>query len=246
MIAHMQKTMIFLMLAMAIPMVFSGCTKKTSFPHHCRKNADCHIDGKKGICHMNKCEECVMHSDCPDPKQCINYRCETTCQVDADCGPHKHCEDNMCHKDCNDNSDCSGDRVCTNGRCLSSHKSRDPYSAAGCQGLEKIHFDFDSYKLSSDKAREHVQALASCLENNPGFTVQVEGHTDDRGLPSYNMALGEKRALAVKNYLELEKGIAASRVSTVSYGEQKPLVDEKNEQAWYQNRRAEFKLDASR
>lgn len=246
MISKMQKTLVVLMAAIAIPLLFSACHKKVNFPN-CKKDADCRVDAQgnaqKGVCHMGKCEECMETADCSDLKQCINHRCETTCHVDADCGSNKHCEDSICYNDCNSGMACSGDRVCSNGRCLSHVKlGQDPSAVAGCQGIEKIHYAFDKYDISAE-ARKTVDRLAGCLEAHPAFTVMIQGHTDDRGTPSYNFALGEKRAISVKNYLE-SKGIASSRIETVSYGEQKPIMDEKNEHAWYQNRRAEFKLKA--
>jgi peptidoglycan-associated lipoprotein len=228
---------IFLLLMLALPVIMSGCNKRPNISH-CKKNADC----PGGVCHMGKCEECVVSADCASHKPCINHRCETTCHVDADCGATMHCEDNICHKDCGDGIGCSPNRVCTNGRCLSDLKL-DPSKLLGCADLSSIHFDFDRYSVSA-QAREQVQILAQCLTNNPSIKVLIEGHTDDRGTTAYNIALGEKRALAVKNYLELEKGIASNRIETISYGETKPVVDEKNEHAWYQNRRAEFTLQA--
>lgn len=251
MIAKLQKTLVVLVVAMAIPMFFSACTKKAGFPN-CKKDADCRVDAKghpqKGVCHMGKCEECVENSDCSDLKQCINNRCETTCYVDADCGPGKHCEDNICLLDCTKDVKCPGNRTCRKGRCLSELKLGDDPNALGmegCEGVEKIHFDFDRFEVTP-QAREHLQKLAKCLQNNPGFTLLIEGHADERGTPAYNMVLGNKRAMSVKDYLEMEAGIASSRIKTVSYGSQKPASEEKNEQAWYQNRRDEFKIDTGR
>jgi len=239
MFSKILKAQLILIATLGICVSFIGCNKKAAMPT-CKKDADC----EKGVCHMGKCEECVTTADCSDSKQCISNRCETTCQVDADCGANKHCQDNICHNDCGgvDNIACSGDRVCSNGRCYSQFKGQDPTSVAGCQNLEKIHYDFDKFEITS-AGQELAQRLVSCLESNPGFTITIEGHTDDRGTPAYNQVLGEKRALAVKQYLE-SKGIASSRIETVSYGESKPIMDVKNEQAWYQNRRAEFNLKA--
>ena len=244
MISTMRKTLVILVATMAIPLFFSACHKKVNFPN-CKKDADCHVDAQghaqKGVCYMGKCEECVETSDCSDHKQCINHRCETTCHVDADCGANKHCEDNICHNDCSSSHPCSGDRVCSNGRCLSHLKmGQDPSSAAGCQNIESIHFDFDKYDINAS-SRAQAQHLTSCMDAHPGFTLMIAGNTDDRGTPSYNMVLGEKRALAVKHYLE-SKGIASSRIKTVSFGEQKPVMEGNNEEAWAKNRRADFKL----
>lgn len=99
-----------------------------------------------------------------------------------------------------------------------------------------IHFEFDNSDISS-QYREILQAHADYLVNNPNVNVVIEGHTDERGTPEYNIALGERRANAVVNYLQ-NLGVLSSQVSTVSYGEERPEVRRNNEQAWAQNRRA--------
>ena len=106
-------------------------------------------------------------------------------------------------------------------------------------GLERIHFDFDQFTLSAD-ARRILSKNATYLKANSGLQAVVEGHCDERGSDEYNLALGESRALAAKNYL-VSLGISAKRLSVISYGEETPLRNASNEAAWAQNRRAEFK-----
>ncbi len=106
-------------------------------------------------------------------------------------------------------------------------------------GLERIYFDFDQFTLSAD-ARRILGENAKYLNANNGLQVVIEGHCDERGSDEYNLALGESRALAAKNYL-VSLGIDAKRISVISYGEEKPLVSGSSEEAWAQNRRAEFK-----
>jgi len=106
-------------------------------------------------------------------------------------------------------------------------------------GLERIHFDFDQFTLSED-ARRILGENAKYLSANGGIQVVIEGHCDERGSDEYNLALGESRALAAKNYL-VSLGIDTKRLSVISYGEEKPLVSGSSEEAWAQNRRAEFK-----
>lgn len=106
-------------------------------------------------------------------------------------------------------------------------------------GLTRIHFDFDQFTLS-DEARRVLGENARYLKANDDLKVVIEGHCDERGSDEYNLALGESRALAAKNYL-VSLGISASRLSVISYGEEKPLVAVSSEEAWAQNRRAEFK-----
>jgi peptidoglycan-associated lipoprotein len=105
-------------------------------------------------------------------------------------------------------------------------------------GLERIHFEFDSFALS-DAAKQTLNQNAEWLKANPTAKVTVEGHCDERGSDTYNLALGENRAKAAKNYL-VTLGIAEDRINLISYGEEKPLDPASNEDAWAKNRRAEF------
>ncbi len=106
-------------------------------------------------------------------------------------------------------------------------------------GLERIYFDFDQYVLTPT-AKQTLGNNAQLLKAAPGIKVQIEGHCDERGSDEYNLALGEKRALATKNYL-VSLGVAADRMSVISYGEELPLDPAQSEAAWAKNRRAEFK-----
>lgn len=107
------------------------------------------------------------------------------------------------------------------------------------QGLERIHFDFDQFTLT-EEARETLKQNADYLRANPDVDVVIEGHTDERGSDEYNLALGERRASAGKQYL-VSLGISGDRLSIISYGEEMPLIDQSNDSAYSQNRRAEFK-----
>jgi peptidoglycan-associated lipoprotein len=104
--------------------------------------------------------------------------------------------------------------------------------------FETVHFDFDKYTLT-DKAREILAEDARELSDNPGVKVLIEGHCDEWGTIEYNLALGEKRAATVKQYL-VSYGIDPSRLTTISYGKERPLDPDHNEQAWAKNRRASF------
>ncbi|ORJ55837.1 peptidoglycan-associated lipoprotein Pal [Geothermobacter hydrogeniphilus] len=105
--------------------------------------------------------------------------------------------------------------------------------------LQRIHFDFDQFSLSA-QARDILAANAALLQANPGVKVRIEGHCDERGSDEYNLALGERRAIAARDYL-VSLGVAADRISTISYGEEMPLDPASNEAAWAKNRRDEFK-----
>lgn len=103
-------------------------------------------------------------------------------------------------------------------------------------GQNVIFFDTDRFNIDSADAAA-LQTQAQYLSQYPNLTVTIEGHCDERGTREYNLALGERRANAAKNYL-VSLGIDASRIRTVSYGKEKPVALGSNEQAWAQNRRA--------
>jgi len=104
--------------------------------------------------------------------------------------------------------------------------------------LKDVFFEFDRYDLNAD-ARATLRANADWLKNNPTARVEIEGHCDERGTNEYNLALGAKRAQAAREFLST-LGIAADRLSTISYGEEIPVCKEPNESCWKQNRRARF------
>jgi peptidoglycan-associated lipoprotein len=104
--------------------------------------------------------------------------------------------------------------------------------------LKSIHFDFDKYDIRPGDA-EILKGNSALLKKFPKVKIQIEGHCDERGTNEYNLALGERRANSTKKYLN-SLGIAADRISTISYGEEKPLDSGHNEDAWAKNRRAHF------
>ena len=101
---------------------------------------------------------------------------------------------------------------------------------------DRVFFDFDQYSVRQDQ-RAVLDRQAAWLKKYPEVTVTVEGHADERGTREYNLALGNRRATAAKNYL-VALGINPNRVQTISYGKERPAVAGSNEQAWAQNRRA--------
>ena len=106
--------------------------------------------------------------------------------------------------------------------------------------LETVYFDFDRYEIRPD-ARGALRANAESIKRNTGWgTITIEGHCDERGSEEYNLALGDRRANAVKQYL-VDLGVPANRLRTVSFGEAKPAVVGHDESAWRYNRRSEFK-----
>lgn len=103
---------------------------------------------------------------------------------------------------------------------------------------KKIYFAFDRFDLSEESVAV-LNELAAYLKANPELKLAIEGHCDERGTNEYNLALGERRAKAALDYL-VSLGVDSSRLSTISYGEERPADPGHNEEAWAKNRRDEF------
>jgi len=148
----------------------------------------------------------------------------------AACSSHKN----------NDNGQTSGmgDGSANSGM-NSGNMSSDEQARLQMQELQKnniVYFGLDKYDIQTEFA-QMLDAHATFLRNNPSYKVTIEGHADERGTPEYNIALGERRANAVKMYLQ-GKGVAADQMSIVSYGKEKPAVLGHDEAAYAKNRRA--------
>ena len=102
--------------------------------------------------------------------------------------------------------------------------------------LKDIRFDYDKYDIRRED-EGILRENAAFLKKNPKMKIQIEGHCDERGTAEYNLALGERRANSTKKYL-VSLGITSDRISTISYGEERPLDPRSNEEAWAKNRRA--------
>ena len=105
-------------------------------------------------------------------------------------------------------------------------------------GLRTIFFPFDSFEITG-AAKDDLEHNSELLKANPDLRVQIEGHCDERGGIQYNLALGEKRANAIKLALQ-RMGIAKAKITTISMGKEKPLDSASNEEAWARNRRGNF------
>ena len=108
---------------------------------------------------------------------------------------------------------------------------------------DRVFFGFDQFSLSND-ARSTLDKQAAWLKTNPGVTIRVEGHCDERGTREYNLALGERRANAAKDYLAAN-GVNPDRIVTISWGKEKPVANGSNEAAWRQNRRGVTKVSSA-
>jgi peptidoglycan-associated lipoprotein len=113
-----------------------------------------------------------------------------------------------------------------------------PKDFAAIDALKPIHFEFDRYEIRPGD-RRILDANAAWLKQNAKQLVLIEGHCDERGTNEYNLGLGERRARATMNYL-VGQGVQASRITVVSYSEERPICTEKTESCWAQNRRSAF------
>ena len=106
----------------------------------------------------------------------------------------------------------------------------------------KVYFDFDKDEIRDDQ-KVTLDAKVGILNANTAVRLRIAGHTDNRGSDEYNLALGQRRAASVQRYL-VSRGLTASRFETVSFGEERPVAQGENEDAWSKNRRAEFEIIA--
>ncbi len=109
-------------------------------------------------------------------------------------------------------------------------------------GIQTVYFPFNSSNLRTN-AISTLDINAEVLKKFPSLKIQVEGHCDERGSVQYNLALGEKRAESIKDYL-VASGISSDRISTISFGKERPISLEHNEMSWSKNRRGNFVIIA--
>jgi peptidoglycan-associated lipoprotein len=203
----------------------------------CGADTDC----KTGfICRENACvpkPECETNTDCTGGMICKNEKCVPECTADTDCAEGMKCQASKCvpKAECTTNADCPSGKECSpDGKCVT--------AAPTCQ-MQTVHFDFNSYDLTGD-ARSTLEQDATCLKQRANQPVVLAGYCDNRGTEEYNLALGNKRANAVKKYLS-DLGVDGSRMKTVSYGKERPVCTQNTEDCWAQNRRVEFELEAA-
>ena len=101
---------------------------------------------------------------------------------------------------------------------------------------DRVFFAYDSYSLAAS-AQATLSKQAKWLKANPSIAIAIEGHADERGTREYNLALGDRRASSVKDYL-MSQGISSNRISTISYGKERPVQSGSNDTSWAQNRRS--------
>ncbi len=208
----------------------------------CKSSADCAAQAGFGkVCVSGKCSECAADADCKAGFVCKATKCEpagpTAAELAAAEAARKAAEEAAARRAaglCNADADCDGGKTCQGGKCSAVD------TACADAGAFTVRFGFDQSSITGD-APVTLQRLAACLQKAPARKITVDGHCDDRGTTAYNLALGKRRAEAVRKYLG-DLGAGGS-VETNTYGEEKPLCREATEDCWARNRRAEFKIE---
>lgn len=231
----------------------TACPPK--FPN-CKTDEDCKSFEKnegKVVCVMGQCQECGKDEDCGYGKICKFNRCEIKpeCINDADCRGGMLCKDNRCVPECTSDSDCAGGKICEGVRCVPSQcmSNEDCGEGRNCESgrcvlqkrgesgdcsLESLYFEFDRYDITPESA-DTLRKNAECIKKKGIKKVVIEGNCDERGTTEYNMSLGQKRAEAARKFLKnLGLGI---KIETISYGKERPICRESNEECWAKNRR---------
>lgn len=197
----------------------------------CRDESQCEAGQ---VCQAGACvakPECASDADCKDGKVCQAGTCQA-CASDADCGPGGTCEAGACKRatTCTVDEDCADDEDCVDGLC------QRPWAGGGGDqtcSLATVYFGFDDSSIQPSE-RDRLDANSACIQKTAGKSVGVDGHTDASGTDEYNIALSERRAQAVADYLA-RLGVDPARLQVVPKGETAPtgMGDDKD-------RRVEF------
>ena len=184
---------------------------------------------------------CEEDADCKAGEFCVNQLCQQ-CRSNDDCGAGQQCNNGACEDIagyCDDAKPCPGGQECVNNRCAVPESAPPPPEAKVDQGpcqLETVYFAFDSSTLESS-ARDAIAKNAQCIRQRSMSGVKVTGFTDPRGTEEYNLALGDRRARSVEQYMG-SLGVEAKSLSTASMGEE--MSKGEDESGWARDRRVEF------
>ena len=244
-------TFLSLLTAATLALVACGPT----YPK-CDSDSNCAEKGE--VCVSGQCQQCRDDSNCSEGQQCAGGRCEAKpqCAKNADCQGNLVCKSGECKQECAATGDCGAGLKCSNNRCVDELAcSGDGDCAAGMACINArcaqatanastslciyptVRFEFNRWSLSGD-VKSQLQEVASCLKEKAG-SLTIEGHADERGTEEYNLALGERRARAVRDYLR-RLGVNSGQLEVLSKGELEPTNPASNESAWAENRRADF------
>jgi len=244
----------FLLLGAAL--MFAACG-----PTYPNCENDDHCSEKGEFCLSGKCNECRTNDHCASKgpgQQCNAGACEQIpgyCDEATQCPAGQKCRDNRCGPECLDDKECAEGDYCSNGSCTARPECGDNALKPACDegkecvsgscqikltqcGGDPVYFDYNRHNVKS-RERSKLNSVAECLKGDNVAPLTIEGHCDERGTEEYNMALGERRANAAKKYLS-RKGAPDDKMSTISFGKNRPVDDGSNERAWKKNRRAAF------
>ena len=220
---------------------------------------DGHCEDKGEFCLNGLCQECRDNTHCTGAgMMCAAGKCQLRpgyCDDTVSCPGGGKCRDNQCGPECLGNDECTGNTYCSNGSCIEKPECGEGADVPECPdgkecvggrcevpvgqcSSEPVYFAFDRSNIQS-KERAKLDALAQCMKGANPADLRIEGHADERGTAEYNLALGERRAESARRYLE-NLGVDSSKLSTVSFGKERPAVSGSNRAAWAKNRRAEF------
>ena len=180
---------------------------------------------------------CDNDEDCHEGEYCVNGMCQQ-CRGDEDCGPGRTCADGACQGIpgyCESNADCAPGEECQENRCRAAETaSFSQTSDSGECTLSEVFFAFDEDNLDQ-AARSAVQQNVACMQQRSLQSIHLTGHADPRGTEEYNLALGDRRARAVSQYLQ---SLGAGSVTQSSMGEE--MASGSDEMSWRRDRKVEF------
>jgi peptidoglycan-associated lipoprotein len=239
-------------------MLATGCAP--TYPN-CESDEHCQRDGHSEYCVTTLCKECREDAHCAKVNPCLECAGDNTCQKKAKCClSDVECPGEKCWKvdadptkpgECGDvclNVQCPPGQKCAGGACVPDMTCVDDAGcpegfscvSGTCQKAEceivTIFFDYHAFAIRLDQ-EERLASNASCLQKR-AVPHRIEGHCDERGDGEYNLALGQKRANAVRRQY-IDRGVSAAQISTLSYGKERPICTTFGEECWNQNRRAE-------
>jgi len=222
----MRRASIFAVLAFAV--LTTGCPSPPK-NGECKTSKDCEAQAGFGkVCVSGKCAECAADADCKEGFTCKAGTCEPRPApvAVAPAAPRPECVAD---------GDCGSGQGCQAGKCVT---TIDP--ACADTTAFTVYFGFDQATVTGDSSAT-LKKLAACLAKGAVKRVQFDGHCDDRGTTQYNLALGKKRAEAVRKYVA-DLGVAAP-IDTNTYGKEQPVCREATESCWARNRRVELRLE---